>query len=70
MWLEMLVFRVVLLVKWFNYVNAGRTSEMRVTWEGHLGGMIFDSRLPCTLGRAMSQILVEFCEIQAIRVTY
>ena len=33
MWLEMLVFRVVLLVKWFDYVNAGRTSEMRVTWE-------------------------------------
>ena len=31
--LEMLVFRVVLLVSWFDYVNAGRTSEMRVTWE-------------------------------------
>ena len=31
--LEMLVFWVVLLVSWFNYVNAGRTSEMRVTWE-------------------------------------
>ena len=28
-------FRVILLVKWFVYVNAGRTSEI----EGHLGGM-------------------------------
>ena len=31
--LEMLVFRLVLLVNWFDCVNAGRTSEMRVTWE-------------------------------------
>ena len=31
--LEMLVFRLVLLVSWFDYVNAGQTSEMRVTWE-------------------------------------
>ena len=30
---EMLVFRLVLLVNWFDYVNAGWTSEMRVTWE-------------------------------------
>ena len=29
----MLVFRVVLLISWFDYINAGRTSEMRVTWE-------------------------------------
>ena len=29
----MLVFSVVLLVSWFDYVNAGRTSQMRVTWE-------------------------------------
>ena len=29
----MLVFTLVLLVSWFDYVNAGRTSEMRVTWE-------------------------------------
>ena len=33
--LGMLVFGVVLLVKWFDYVNvnACQTSEMRVTWE-------------------------------------
>ena len=29
----MLVFREVLLVNWFDYVNAGWTSKMRVTWE-------------------------------------
>ena len=29
----MLVFRVALLVNWFDYVNAGWTSEIRVTWE-------------------------------------
>ena len=35
MWLEMLVFRVVLLVKWFDYVNAGWTMQRD---EGNLGG--------------------------------
>ena len=29
----MLVFSLVLLVSWFDYVSAGRTSQMRVTWE-------------------------------------
>ena len=29
----MLVFSLVLLVSWFDYVNAGWTSQMRVTWE-------------------------------------
>ena len=31
--LEMPVFRLVLLVNWFDWVNTGLTSEMRVTWE-------------------------------------